>query len=398
MRTGTSSLVVAAFVGPGTVLTCASAGVDFGYALGWVLVFATVAAFVLQSYTASTGILARRGLGEAIRAELDNRRVRHGATALVVLGLWIGCAAFELGNLIGAASGITALLDLPFDLRWLVAGLALSAAVILLLDLRILIRLFGALVIGMSGLFLVGLAFAPVDWSAALAGLVVPGIPEGGLVRVLALVGTTVVTYNLFLHPSAAKAYWADHGNREDAWRGELRGMALFLPIGGLVSFSILAAGATLSGSTRGVEDVGMFASLLEPVAGSFASVCFGLGLFAAGLTSSLTAPLAAAAGICEVFGWSSDPDSWTYRTVWGSVLATGFVLGLMGWSPLPAIVAAQAANGLLLPLIAAFVLYLTLRQDVVSLPVWYHVVGGAVVLLCGGLGLRTLWWVAQQV
>ena len=39
MRTGTCSLVVAAFVGPGTVLTCASAGVDFGYALGWVLVF-----------------------------------------------------------------------------------------------------------------------------------------------------------------------------------------------------------------------------------------------------------------------------------------------------------------------------------------------------------------------
>lgn len=397
MRTGTSSLVVAAFVGPGTVLTCASAGVDFGYALGWVLVFATIAAFVLQSYTASTGILARRGLGEAIRAELGDRRLRRGATALVVLGLWIGCAAFELGNLIGAASGITALLDLSFDLRWLVAGLSLCAALILLLDLRVLIRVFAVLVIGMSGLFLVGLAFAPVDWSAALTGLVVPRVPEGGLVRVLALVGTTVVTYNLFLHPSAAKAYWAD-AHREAAWRGELRGMALFLPIGGLVSFSILAAGATLSGSTSGVEDVGAFTSLLDPVAGSFASVCFGLGLFAAGLTSSLTAPLAAAAGICEVFGWSSDPSSRTYRAVWGSVLATGFVLGLVGWSPLPAIVAAQAANGLLLPLIAAFVLYLTLRQDVVSLPLWYHILGGAVVLLCGGLGLRTLWWVAQQV
>ena len=397
MRTGTSSLVVAAFVGPGTVLTCASAGVDFGYALGWVLVFATIAAFVLQSYTASTGILARRGLGEAIRAELNDRRVRHGATALVVLGLWIGCAAFELGNLIGAASGITALLDLSFDLRWLVAGLSLCAALILLLDLRVLIRVFGALVIGMSALFLVGLALAPIDWSAALTGLVVPRVPDGGLVRVLALVGTTVVTYNLFLHPSAAKAYWTDT-DREDAWRGELRGMALFLPIGGLVSFSILAAGATLSGTTSDVGDVGAFASLLEPVAGSFASVCFGLGLFAAGLTSSLTAPLAAAAGICEVFGWSSDPNSWSYRVVWGSVLTTGFVLGLVGWSPLPAIVAAQAANGLLLPLIAAFVLYLTLRQDVVSLPLWYHVIGGAVVLLCGGLGLRTLWWVAQQV
>jgi manganese transport protein len=398
MRTGTSSIVVAAFVGPGTVLTCASAGVDFGYALGWVLVFATLAAFVLQSYTASTGILARRGLGEAIRAELADRRVRRVATGLVVVGLWIGCAAFELGNLIGAASGVQALLDLPFDLRWLVTLLAVCAGVILLLDLRVLIHVFSVLVVGMSGLFLVGLVFAPVDWGAALTGLVVARVPEDGLVRVLALVGTTVVTYNLFLHPSAAKAYWADLDDRTAAWRGELRGMALFLPIGGLVSFSVLAAGATLPGTTNGVEDVGTFASLLEPVAGSFASICFGLGLFAAGLTSSLTAPLAAASGICEVFDWSSDPNSMAYRAVWGSVLATGLVLGLAGWSPLPAIVAAQAANGLLLPLIAAFVLYLTLRQTVVSLPLWYHLIGGTVVLLCGGLGLRTLWWVAQQV
>lgn len=398
MRTGTSSIVVAAFVGPGTVLTCASAGVDFGYALGWVLVFATVAAFVLQSYTAGTGILARRGLGEAIRAELADRRVRRAATGLVVLGLWIGCAAFELGNLIGAASGITALLDLSFDLRWLVALLALCAAAILLLDLRVLIRVFAVLVIGMSLLFLVGLAVAPVDWSAALSGLITPSVPEGGVLRVLALVGTTVVTYNLFLHPSAAKEYWADTPDRKAAWRGELRGMAFFLPIGGLVSFSILAAGATIGNTTTGVNDIGAFATLLEPVAGSFASVCFGLGLFAAGLTSSLTAPLAAAAGICEVFGWDSSSSSTAHRAVWGSVLAAGLIFGLVGWEPLPAIVAAQAANGLLLPLIAAFVMYLTLRQKVVSLPLWYHVLGGAVVLLCGGLGVRTLWWVFQQV
>lgn len=398
MRTGTSSIIVAAFVGPGTVLTCASAGVDFGYALGWVLVFATLATFILQSYTASTGILARRGLGEAIRAELADRRVRHVATGLVVLGLWIGTAAFELGNLIGAASGVTALLDLPFDLRWLVALLALCAAVILLLDLRVLIRVFAVLVIGMSVLFLVGLAVAPVDWSAALAGLVVPRVPDGGLVRVVALIGTTVVTYNLFLHPSAAKRYWADTDDRLAAWWSELRGMALFLPIGGLVSFSILAAGATLSTTTRGLEDVEAFAALLEPAAGSFAQLCFGLGLFAAGLTSSLTAPLAAAAGICEVFGWSSDASSRAYRAVWGSVLAAGLLFGLVGWSPLPAIVAAQAANGLLLPLIAAFVVYLTLRQEVVSLPLWYHLLGGGTILLCAGLGGRTLWWVAQQL
>jgi Mn2+/Fe2+ NRAMP family transporter len=398
MRTGTSSLVVAAFIGPGTVLTCASAGVDFGYDLGWVLVFATTTTFVLQSFTAGTGILARRGLGEAIRAELAESRARVGATALVVVGLWVGCASFELGNLLGAASGVTALLGTDLDARWLVASLSALAAVILLLDLRVLIRVFAVLVVGMSVLFLVGLALAPVDWSAALAGLAVPAVPDGGLVRVVALIGTTVVTYNLFLHPSAAKQYWADTPDRAAAWCGELRGMALFLPIGGLVSFAILAAGATLHGSAAEVGNVEAFAVLLEPVAGEAARICFGLGLFAAGLTSSLTAPLAAAAGICEVFGWDDAPTSRPYRAVWASVLGAGLAFGLAGWSPLPAIIAAQAANGVLLPLVAAFMLYLTVRQSVVDLPAWYQALGGLVTLVCAGLGARTLWWVWQQL
>jgi Mn2+/Fe2+ NRAMP family transporter len=233
----------------------------------------------------------------------------------------------------------------------------------------------------------------------------VPSVPDGAPVRVVALIGTTVVTYNLFLHPSAAKQYWSEHHDlegdpeaRRTAWWGELRGMMLFLPIGGLVSFSILAAGATLHGSGAEVADVEAFAALLEPVAGGFAGLCFGLGLFAAGLTSSLTAPLAAASGICEIFGWDTNPVGRPFRGVWASVLATGAVLGLLDLSPLPAIVAAQAANGLLLPVIAAFVLWLTLRQDVVTLPTWYRALGATVTLVCTALGARTLWWVWQQL
>jgi Mn2+/Fe2+ NRAMP family transporter len=398
MRTGTSSIVVAAFIGPGTVLTCASAGASFGYGLGWVLLFATGTAFVLQSLTAGTGILANRGLGEAIRAEMNGRRLRLLALGMVVLGLWVGCASFELGNLLGAAAGITALSGGALSERMLVAVLGGLAALILLLDLRALIRVFSGLVVGMSVLFIASLALAPVDWAAALRGLFVPRLPEGSLLTVVALIGTTVVTYNLFLHPSAAKQYWADTPDRASAWSAEVRGMALFLPVGGLISFSILATGATLPTPSAGGESIGAFAQLLEPVAGPLAQVCFGLGLFAAGLTSTLTAPLAAAAGICEVFGWDATPTSRAYRAVWASVLGAGVGVGLLGWSPLPAIVAAQAANGLLLPLIAAFMLVLALRQSVVALPSWYYVLGGGVTLLCAGLGVRTLWWVWQQV
>jgi len=398
MRLGTSSLVVAAFVGPGTVLTCAAAGVEFGYALGWVLLFATAATFVLQSFTANTGILARQGLGEALRSTLQAPWARRLAFGLVVLGLWVGTAAFETGNLIGAAAGITALFGEGVPRRAIIMVIAAAAAVMLLLDLRRIAQIFTVLVVAMSLLFVVGLVLAPVDWPAALQGLVVPSVPDGSLLTVVALLGTTIVTYNLFLHPSAAKAYWADTPDRSAAWRGELRGMALFLPIGGLVSFAILAAGATLFGQEAAADDVGAFAVLLEPVAGPAARFCFGLGLFAAGITSAMTAPLAAATGIREIFGWSDDPSDLRYRLVWGSVILTGLLFALGDWSPLAAIIAAQAANGVLLPAIAGFMLYLSVRQEVVYLPRWYYGVGVLVVLICAALGGRTLWWVWGQL
>ncbi|MDX1547246.1 MAG: divalent metal cation transporter [Rhodothermales bacterium] len=396
MRLGTSSLVVAAFVGPGTVLTCATAGVGFGYELAWVLLFATAAAFVLQSFTAGTGILAGKGLGEAMREAAARPAQRALLFGLVVLGLWAGCAAFEAGNLVGAAAGLVAVLGLGEGmLRWVVGGIAAVAALVLLLDLRAIVQALAGLVALMSVLFLATLFVAPVDWSAALAGLVTPSLPPEGLLTVVALIGTTIVTYNLFLHAAAARRYWQGDPPQR-AWRRELRGMALFLPLGGLISLAILWAGATLQGADVG--SVAALAALLEPVAGSAARFFFGLGLLAAGVTSAVTAPLAAAAGIRELFGWPDDPRDRRYRAVWGTVVLTGLVFGMTDLSPLSVIVAAQAANGLLLPFIAAFVLYLGARQRAVTLPRWYLAAGALVTLVCAGLGARTLWWVWNQV
>lgn len=398
MRLGTSSIVVAAFIGPGTVLTCASAGLQFGYALGWVLIFSTLAVFVLQSFTASTGILAGLGLGEAIRHTVTQPILRPLVNLLVVLGLWLGCAAFEMGNLLGAASGVAALAGGPEDLRVLVVVLGLAAGALLLLDLKILVRIFTALVALMSLLFIAAMALAPIDWGAALRGLLVPEVPADSLLTVIALIGTTVVTYNLFLHASACKQYWRVEPDTRVAWRRELGGMAVFLPIGGLISFAILGVGATLGADTGTVTGVGMFAALLEPVAGNAARLFFGLGLFSAGLTSAMTAPLAAASGIRELFGWPADPKGLRSRLVWGSVVLAGLGFAVFQISPLRAIIVAQAANGLLLPLIAGLMLVVSLRQRSMRLPLWYRLLGAAIVLVCAGLGFRTLVWVWGQV
>jgi len=393
-RFGTSSLVVAAFVGPGTVLTCASAGVQFGHSLAWVLVFSVVAVFVLQSFTAASGILADQGLGQALREASGSPLVKGVVYTLVVLGLWVGTAAFETGNLLGAGAG----LDLAFG--WgreiplvIVAALA---SFVLLFDLRAITKLLGAMVALMGVLFVWSALLTPTDWGGLLRGLVVPSIPDGSIITVIALVGTTVVTYNLFLHASASRLYWSRTDHRQ-AWKRELVGMAIFVPLGGVVSLAILAAGASVqSGSAPG--SIVDFAVLLEPAAGSASRQLFAAGLLTAGLTSAVTAPLAAAAGITELFGWERERYPRRFQGIWVSVILTGLFFSLTNISPLRLIVAAQAANGLLLPFVAAVVVFVAFRQSSARLPRWYLSLGILIVAVCAALGLRTLFWVWGQL
>ena len=397
MKLGTSSVVVAAFVGPGTVLTCATAGIEFGYALSWILVFSVAATFVLQSFSAGAGILAHKGVGEAMREAAQNRTTRALVFVLVVLGLWAGTAAFQTGNLLGATAGMETLAGNTLSRAVILLVLGSVAAVILALNLRILTQILTGLVALMSVVFVVTMVLAPVDWGAALTGLFVPKLPAGSLVKGLALVGTTVVTYNLFLHASAVKRYWEGEPTRK-AWRREMIGMAIFLPLGGFISIAILVAGATFAAPEGGVDGIAGIAPIIEPAAGGAAQLLFGLGLFAAGITSAVTAPLAAAFGIREIFAWPEDATDWRFRLVWASVLITGLTFALVGRNPLEIIIAAQAANGLLLPFMAGFVLLLTARQREVTLPTWYKGLGVIVVLITAGLGVRTLLWVWGQI
>jgi manganese transport protein len=394
-RLGTSSLVVAAFIGPGTVLTAATAGVNFGFALGWVLVFGTIAVFTLQASSAALGIIAQRGLGEALRERFRGTALWWPVSALVVTGLWLGCAAFEVGNLLGATAGLSTLFP-SVEPRVFTLGIALAAVGVLLLEARAALRVLAALVSVMSVVFLGAALVAPIPWDSALAGVLRPRIPSGALVTVVALVGTTVVPYNLFLHASATRRYWDGASDRRAAWRQELRGMALFIPLGGLISFAILLTGASLPSGTS-VAKASDVAAMLEPVAGPAARWLFGAGLFAAGFTSTITAPMAAAAAVRELFGWDAVQQA-RARLVWGSVVATGVVFSLLGLSPLAAIIAAQAANGVLLPVIAALLLVAALRVPGAPLPAWFRGLGVAVVGVAALLGAFTLRWVWMQV
>ena len=357
-RIGPGAVVTAAFIGPGTVTTCTLAGVRFEYALLWALVFATVGTIVLQEMAARLGTVGRLGLGEAIRRRIRSPAVRLPAALLIAAAIGLGNAAYQTGNLLGAGLGAQAALG--GEVRWWAAGFGVVAAALLLQgSYRRIEKVLVAMVVVMSLVFLVTAIAVGGDLPAMLRGGLVPTLPTGSSVIALGLVGTTIVPYNLFLHASAARERFGGGGDDEATRRGALAAaradLVVAIALGGLVSMSIVVTAASGVGGEATAAEM---ARQLEPLLGEWARDFFAAGLLAAGLTSAITAPLAAAYALAGVFGWPADLRAPRLRLVWGSVIAVGVGFALAGVRPVPAILLAQAANGLLLPLVAAFLLW----------------------------------------
>jgi Mn2+/Fe2+ NRAMP family transporter len=196
------------------------------------------------------------------------------------------------------------------------------------------------------GFLAVAVALRP-DPAALLSGALVPTWPSGAGLLVLGLVGTTVVPYNLFLGSGLALG--------QDL--GEIRfGLTVAVVLGGLISMGVLVVGATVPGPF----EFGSVAAALSDRLGPWAGPLFAWGLAAAGLSSAVTAPLAAALTVRGLFGGGPDDPrwgarSWRYRAVWMGVLGFGVVFAASDVPPIPAIVLAQAFNGVLLPVAAIF-------------------------------------------
>ncbi|MEO0499607.1 MAG: Nramp family divalent metal transporter, partial [Pseudomonadota bacterium] len=329
-------------------------GAAYGYALLWALLFATVATIVLQEMAARLGVAGRLGLGEALRRDLTGA-LRWPLFALVGIGLFLGNAAYEGGNLAGAALGVEALAGTGLFTPT-VAVTALAAAALLLTgSYRAIEKVLIALVALMALAFVGTAVLVRPDLGALATGLTVPSVPGGSILTVVALIGTTIVPYNLFLHAAAAKNRWSS----ADDLTAARRDTGLSIGIGGLVAMLIVStAAASLFAAGLKAESAADLAVQLRPIAGDGAPLLLGIGLFAAGLTSSITAPLATGYAVAEILGWRSDAGGWPVKGIALVVILVGAATALTGVRPIEIILAAQVANGLLLPIIAGFLLF----------------------------------------
>ncbi len=385
---GPGALVAAGFIGPGTVTTCTVSGASYGYTLLWALLFATIATILFQEMAARIGIITQQGLGENIRQRIAQPALRMLAIVVVILAIFVGNIAYETGNVTGSVMGLQAFADIP-SLPAIIVIALLGFVFLWIGSYKLVEGILTAIVVFMGVVFFVTAFASPVNWGEVVHGMFVPALPDSSLTKGVSpvliaagLVGTTVVPYNLFLHASGASERFKDPSQVADARFDAV----LSIGLGGVISMAILVcAAANIHGSGITVTNGKDMAAALSPLLGGWATCMVGLGLLAAGFSSVITASLSAAYAVNGVLGWNAKLKDVKFKLIWLIVLASGCIMAVMlGKSPTQLILTAQAANALLLPVMAFFVLVCANAADLGSFRnhVFSNIAGVVIILI----------------
>ena len=341
---GPAIIVGSVVLGPGTIFSSTRVGCEFGYQLAWVVVAAAVLMIGM------TALAARLGteLDETPCAELA-RRLGRAPAALVGIVLFLVIACFQFSNNIGIVAALRPLLG---DSR------ALSIAVLIALNLLAGLAVFGLrrlyrpievlmklLVLAMLVGF-VGNLFLARPSVAATAGGLVPRLPAGTTLSVLALVATTFSVSAAFFTAYLVRAKGWKRGDAERGLWDSILGISV---LGALTLVILTTAAAVLHGRVAPgeLESVADVARVFEPMFGPASQALFCVGLLAGSFSSFLVNVMIGGTVLSDGLGLGGDLDGRWPRAFTAAALGVGMLVALMieaaGFSSVRPILIAQA-------------------------------------------------------
>ena len=385
---GPSTLVTAAFIGPGSITLCSIAGVQSGYSLLWALILSGLTTIVLQEMAARLGYQTAKGIPEALHEISLNKFFKYTLFLFIFSAIIIGNAAYEAGNISGAALGLELLFD--NSKYWALAVGVFSVIVLYIGKYKWIENMLIALVLVMSTCFLITAIIVFPDFKELLRGLFPGRINSEELLLVSGLIGTTVVPYNLFLHASIISKKWDKSKDIRDLRIESI----VSITLGIIISALIVIVAAASRESISNISNAGDLAVQLEPLVGSYASLLMGIGLFAAGFSSALTAALAAAYVAKGIFKFEGGEQDLGFKLVWLSIIIIACSVTLLRVDLIAIIKFAQLTNALILPSIAIFLLYLCNKASIMGdlrNKLSQNIIASIFIFISIGIALRTL-------
>jgi len=371
-RWKTQTLLLLAVIGPGFITanvdndaggiyTYSFAGAQFGYSLLWTIIPMTLALIVVQEMSARMGACTGKGLSDLIREEYGLR-----ITFVMMLVL----VATNFTNVMAEFAGVASSMELFHVSKFI--SVPVAAAIVWLIvvkgNYKSVEKVFLTASFFYIAYIIAGVLSRP-NWPAAAVSTVRPP-HEAALFRVpgyvymvTGIIGATIAPWmQFYLQASVVEkgVTMRDYNKtRIDVLVG-----SIFAPL--VAGFIILACAATLYQSGhRVISDAADAAVALGPLAGRWAQILFGAGLFNASLFAASILPLSTAYTVCEGLGFESGLDKkfgeasvfyWLYTVLVGAGAA---VILLPRFPLLKMLVLSQVLNGVLLPFVLIFMLLL---------------------------------------
>ena len=349
--------MAAAFIGPGTITMCSIAGAQFKYGLIWALIVSILLTMFIQLTAIRIGLTTKNTLSNLIKDQFQSGLLKYTSILLIISAIFIGNSAYEAGNISGAVMGFELLFAKSFQFNQINMFSILSGILALPLIIfgnnKVLEKILIILVLIMSFSFVFTVFIVGIDFNLLLSSSDLFSFSSESILTIAGLIGTTVVPYNIFLHVALVNNRWKSTKELRFANFDTI----VSISIGGLISLCILLTAAGLNNSD--ILNAVDLAYSLQPLYGDFSKYIVAIGLISAGLTSSITAPIAAAYVVCGCFGFSINRKSKLFKIIAVIVLLIGVIFSSIGFSPIEIIKFAQVTNGILLPLVVVFLLFL---------------------------------------
>lgn len=386
---GPGILVVGSFIGPGTITSATRAGATYGYALLWTVIFSVIAVIVMQEMAARLGIVTQNGLAEELVKELSDRpSLKWAMIILVASAIVLGGVAYMGGDLTGTAIGISSLTGIPSNIVAPIWGIGVLILINIGDAVKTLEKLLSVCVSVMAIVFVVTMIIVKPDLGELLLGAV-PNVPQNAIMTCVAMIGTTVVPYNMFIHATSARKTWH---NPEELPLARFD-ITISMIIGGIITGAVMiTAGTVMRGMT--VSSAADMAVQLEPLLGSFSKPFLSIGLISAGVSSAVVTPLGVSYVLAGLFKWKMDKTDKRFFGTNIIVVVIGIIVSATGYNPISIIMMAQAVNGIFLPIIVIALVFITSRTRVLGQyknSLLRNLLGGCVAIISLVIGISSV-------
>ncbi|NTW91059.1 MAG: Nramp family divalent metal transporter [Erysipelotrichaceae bacterium] len=366
---------ILAIVGPGLITvnagndaggisTFASIGAKYGYSMLWGLLLLTFALAIIQEMNARMAVVSGKGLSDLIREKFGVKWTFFAMIVLLVANFGV-----TLGDFAGVAAslelfGITKYISVPVVailISYLVSHGSYNKVekIFLMFSFAFFSYIFSAIII-------------KPDWPEVFKAVVSPSIEMNSayLLTFIGLIGTTISPYMQFYLQAAI----VDKNLSLKDYKYERLDVYLGAVWGAVISFFVIVVtAATLHKAGIQADSVSSIALALKPLAGDYAFILFGAGLFGASVLACAIIPLSTAYAICEAFGWENGVNNTPseakafFTILFGIIGITASLVLIPNLNLIPLILRTQQIAGILVPVILIFMILLINDRNIMG-------------------------------